>query len=165
MGIAHNDLQRSLAKMTVHFHRAVEARAHQSDLYKLAEREQQYQIQVSGYGGLDPAEVEFTVPFEVYFIGDPGLQRASTSVAPQIRTGWEFTRRPIGLVTYAHVTEWLVDDALNYSGCKMIAGIHLAAALPDGTDATFKATLHVSFQGWGAVFDGDDDDSPDNGTS
>ena len=181
MAIAHNDLQRSLANMTVHFHRAVEQRKHQADRYKICEREQQFQIEISGKGEIAPVEKQMTIPFDVFFIGDAGNQRAGTLSPPQLRTGWEFSKRPTGLVVFAHVDSWTFDDALNYSGCLMTAGAHIVAPLstatdptdptfnrptiPPDTDTGFVGVLHVSFQGFGGVFDGEPGDSPDNLTS
>ena len=165
MAIAQNDLHRSLANMTVGFHRKVEARAHAADHYKLTEREQQFQIEVSGVAAAIAVEIPMTLTFSVYFVGDSGMQRASSQGPPQLRVGWEFTRRPAGLVPYTHVTEWVYDDGLNYAGCKMVAGAHYAGVVDPTLDMSFKGVLHVSFQGRGYVWDGDDDSSPDTTTS
>ena len=160
MPLATNDIQRSIGKMVIYVNRAMQQREHAGDLYSLAQREEQFQIQVSGTVNATPAEQVVPMQFTLRFASDPGGRDSSLEV-PQVRIGWEFAVRPAGFVPYAHVQSWTYDDADMVSGCVLSVGVFAPAVLV-GTE-TYRGVLHIAFHGWGAPVDTDTDIAPGGG--
>lgn len=157
--LAHSDLTRSISNMTIGLARAASMRRHAADAYALAEREQQFQYNISGKVGTVPVEKLLTIPFDVVFLGDAGMQRDSQLGQPQVRSGFEIASGPAGLIPYAHVNQWVLDDDLNYTGAKVTVGVHAPAIAVEGagavTSRSYRGVLHMSFQGYGAPWDPD----------
>jgi hypothetical protein len=155
--LAANDLQRSISKMTLSLARDVDAHRHRADLYRLCERENQFQFRLFGEAGSLPAETLLGtpakpfIPFDVMFVAHPGNQRDSQVTTPQVRLGYEITQGPPGLISYAHVTQWQRDGNGNYIGAQVVAGVYAPALVNDVSP--FKVVLHIAFQGYGTPID------------
>lgn len=165
-------LHRALAQVTVDSHRQIRARDKQATHYELAEREQQFQLDISGSVGSNiPAETSKKILFDQIFVWDAGVRRDSQLGEPLVRFGFTLTNAPKGTVPYAYVSSWIQDDDLNYVGANVTIAVH------NPTDAIGKyaGTLHCSFQGYGMPLDtqgsgdagadtGNDNDSSSNGS-
>lgn len=157
--LAAADLHRSIASMTIGLHRAIDKKKHAADAYRLAEREHQFQYEISGKVGTYPIETIIPIPFDVIFLGDAGSHRDSQLGQPQVKTGFEILSGPAGLIPYAHVTSWKYDDDLNYAGANVTVGFHAPAIALDGAGAvstrSYSAVFHVAFQSYGNPWDAD----------
>jgi hypothetical protein len=167
--LATSDLQRSIGHMTLGLSRAMDQRKHAADLYRECEREEQFQFPFSGQAGTFPVEEVMHIQFGVLFAFDSGTARDSELGPPHVRTGFEMTRAPTGLITYCHVKEWKQDNDLDYIGAAVVVGVHVPAVALQGigdiTSASqgvanrlslkFTGVLHIAFQGWGAPLDPD----------
>lgn len=154
--LKHSDLQRSIKGMSFSLARAMHKRSREADLYGLAEREVQYQHEISGTVGTLPVEIEITWNFDVTFMTDSGSQRDSSLDRPQVRHSFEFDYRAPGMIPSAFVSAWLFDDDFNIIGAKVIVGAHSPIAQFEGLSqaaAAFKGALHMSFQGWALLND------------
>lgn len=139
------------------------ARAHESDYYKMMERTQQFQFGVSGTLGLLPIENNIAILFDIMFLYEYGMRRDSQLLEPLTHFGWSNVSGPKGCIPYAHVTGWKQDLDENYVGCSVTAGVHNPLIGLVGADTTtslnFSGTLHVSFQGYGVPLDPTQDEA------
>jgi hypothetical protein len=165
--LATNDLQRSISKMTLDLSKSIDHQRHRADHYRLCERENQFQYQLSGQVGTAPVETligtpkDPFIPFDIMFVANPGQQRDSQLAVPQVRIGHEIIQGPAGLIPYAYVADWQVNANGHFIGAKVIAGVHAPAIALQGAGAVsstfFKVTLHIAFQGYGTPIDTTDD--------
>lgn len=157
--LAQSDIHRSISRMTLDLHRAIDRRKRQGDAYAIAEREYQTQCTFSGTVGTLPVETTVTIPFTLVFIGDPGNQRDSTLDRPHARLTTEILFAPAGAVPYAYVSQWQRDEDFNFIGAVITIGVNCPAMYVAGADApanlAFKGILHAAFQGFGAMIDYD----------
>jgi hypothetical protein len=108
----------------------------------LIEREEQFQIAISGIAEefLDWQVVE--IKFGTMFVDATG-QRDSELERPHFTCGAEITQGdPVGIM--ACVTEWKVTDRNETIGCKLAIGV----AASDQR-VKFAGFLHANFQGFG----------------
>lgn len=152
-------LKTAVSRMTVDVHRQIHSRSHATDYYQLAEREQQFQFDVGGSVGFVPVEASISVLFDIYFLYEYGTRRDSQLLEPHTRFGFTNMSAPPGSVPYAHVQSWNQDQDFNYIGCTIVVGVHNPTIGMVGADPTtnlnFTASLHASFQGYGAPIDSD----------
>lgn len=158
---AASDLHRSVARITLDVHRQMKVREQATRNYRLCEREQQFQGDISGQLGPVPAESTVKILFEIMFLGDAGVARSSQLDEPLFRGGVKLTSAPAGTIPYAYVSDWILDPDFNFIGAYVIAGAHnpVVAATPATTviDSSFRGVLHCGFQGYGAPRDPDGD--------
>jgi len=157
--LIRSDIQRSIGAMTIGLHQQIKRREKLKAHYGLREREQQAQFLYSGTCGTLPAEGLITIPFNVIFVGDPGMQRDSQLDRPIIRIAHDVLHGPAGMIPYAYVSSWQTDVNYNYTGVVINAGVHLPALSVAGatvpSDLTYKILLHVAVQGWCCLVDAD----------
>ncbi|MEA2492978.1 MAG: hypothetical protein QOJ29_889 [Thermoleophilaceae bacterium] len=141
-------LHRSLAALTFGVARDVENKKRQARLDALGEREQQFQIDVSGWASGDPFFGEMDVKFGIGFVTDPRGQRDSDLIFPQVTFGTVYdrgNRSPIVLLP--SVVDWDIRDETLYVGCTLQVGVWA----PRNRDPDrFAAVLHMTIQGFGA---------------
>jgi hypothetical protein len=155
--LVRNDIQRSIANMTLRLQQDI---AHRKGLYAnygLAEREFQAQYVFTGTIGSVPVEAPIVIPFTLTFAANPGARRDSNLGHPQFRSGFEIMQGPAGLIPYAHVASWQLDGDCNYIGATVNVGAHypgLQAGIAPST-ASFQGILHAAFQGFATPQDTD----------
>jgi hypothetical protein len=152
------ELARAMAKLTLGYQRAMDAHKHEPDLYRLCEREQQFQVALTGTTGTLPTETSFSIPFDVHFVPDAGFARDSALTDPTVRIGFVVTTAPAGMIPYAYVQSFTQDSDLFYTGAKILVGVAQPALMLANSDAQvgpFNITLHIAFQGYGAPYDPD----------
>src|ERR1700758_2804443 len=108
--LASTDLQRSIHGMTISLGRRTAKKAAESYFYGLAEREQQFQYEISGTVGTLPVEAQVTITFALLFIAQTGNMRDSNLDRPQLRVGFEQEFGPPGIFYYAHLVQWVTDS-------------------------------------------------------
>jgi hypothetical protein len=148
--LARNEIQRSIASMTLRLQQDIAHRKGLYDNYGLAEREFQAQCDFSGTVGTVPAQAPIAIPFSLIYPSNPGMVRDSGLGRPHARLSFELIQGPDGLIPYAYVQSWLQDPDYNYVGAVVLVGVHypgLALGVPPST-ASFKGILHAAFQGW-----------------
>lgn len=155
--LTSSNIHRSIANVGINLQRRMEARRHIGDFYGQGEVEFQAQYAFSGQLDTEPAENIIHVPFTVVFVGDPGNQRDSTLDRPQARLSTELTLSPAGTMSYHHVAGWTYDSDFNYTGAKVMVGVHCPAMSMGNppVNLNFAGILHAAFQGFGSLWDPD----------
>lgn len=163
--VATHALQRSIAKLAVGVAQDITTKAERTALSSLGEREEQFQVRISGIASDYPLWTEVVLSFSQTFSMANG-QRMSELSRPQFRTGFEMEnavsslpvdateQNPdiVGVQFFANIVRWTFDGAGN------IVGAHVAlAACAPGDSVVFTGYAHLCFQGWGALTDMPDD--------
>lgn len=137
-----HSLQRSLAALAITVVREDRAREEAADPSRLAEGEQQFQIDMSGKatgvidwqdGYLNFSEALFCLPGE----------RDNPAVEPQFWWGVKLDS-PIPVVFSVCVMEWNTDENEAFTGARVAVGAYSL-----GGDVEFRGRVHVTFQGYG----------------
>lgn len=157
--LAHTDLHRSMGKLAIDLHRAMNHRAHAGDDYRQAVRTQMFQFDITGKVGTFPVEKVVKIPFDIIFAADPGMAWDSQLTTPHAHFAFEMSLAPPGLIPYAHISTWLYDDDYDYKGAKVNIGIHCPSVELLGVGSvsqrTFVGRFHATFTGYGAPWDPD----------
>lgn len=156
--LPHTSIHRSIAKMSVDLHRAMEHRRSLTRDYEIGEHEQQYQYDFHGRVGILPVENTLTIPFGIIYVADPGNQRASYLDRPLAKLAIEMRRAPAGTLAYPHLARWKRDDDFNFVGAVIRVTVHCPAIAIEGLmphDFTYDGILHAAFQGFGGPWDPD----------
>jgi hypothetical protein len=145
--LRHNDIVRSISRMTIQTRRAIDRKSREADAYKLAETEQQFQIPVSGTLGTEPAWATSEVQFEEIFYVAP-YQRDNQNPEPQVTYGYVRESGAPVIVT-ALVDSWVRDPESNFIGANIMIGTHD----PGGAGEDYAGRVHMTFQGYSAPRD------------
>lgn len=121
----------------------------------LAEYMQQFQVPIKGTIGGTPGWANLDLDFDIPMLKSPA-QRAVPFEYPTISTGYAIETGVDGILT-AYVRRWKEDEA-EVNGALVRVGLYA----PESTvEVAFAGTLHMTFQGFGAVRDDiDDADEP-----
>lgn len=154
---ARTSIRTSVTRMTVDLQRQMHAKRTAADYYRMHEREQQFQYDVTGSIGFAPVEDTIKILFDTMFLYEYGNRRDSQLLEPFVKFGFSQVVGPAGTIPYAHVVDWKQDSDLNYIGATVVVGAHNPSIALTGASSheslTFKATLHASFQGYGVPLD------------
>lgn len=121
----------------------------------LAEYMQQFQIPVKGTIGGTPGWANIDLDFDIPMLKSAS-QRSVPFEYPTISLGYAIETGMDGILT-AYVRSWKEDEAV-VNGALVRVGLYA----PEATvEVAFSGTLHMTFQGFGAVRDDiDDSDEP-----
>jgi hypothetical protein len=151
--VTQGRLQKSLSSMTFGVVRSMDAK--KADLAKtaLAEREQEYQVTISGQAAGVGVWSAVELTFRLEFIPAPA-QRDSPYEFPTFTYGYELeTPEPVGILAY--VKEWKQDDRDVIYGCV----VNVCCFQPGGGGTEdFKGKLHMIFSGYGSPAESELDD-------
>lgn len=141
--------QRAISALTIGVAKSRQRKARRDAEMGLAERLLQFQSVVSGLATSVPAygQVEVTFDYDLYFA--PGNRESDLS-RPQFWFGLEIDGQ---VLASAQVRSWLDDED---TGATIGATVEFAIM---GANVEYSGVLHMSFQGYGALNDGD---SPDD---
>jgi hypothetical protein len=147
---------RSIRRLAIDAHRHINQRKGQVDYGGMAEREEQFQIKLSGIAADYPAWATAFLPFETVFTPSNG-RRQNTVQRPQVAVGYELisTGRvaqngtyvesvPEGIMLTGAVRGWHFGPSDVIDG----ADVSIAAFAP-GDQINFVAFVHFTFQGFG----------------
>lgn len=147
---------RSIRRLAIDVSRQVNQRKGQVEYGGMAEREEQFQIKLSGVAADYPAWATAFLNFETAFTVANG-RRKNTNQRPQVAVGYELisTGRvgqngtyvenvPEGIMLTGAVREWHFGESDVIDG----ANISIAAFAP-GDQINFVAFVHFTFQGYG----------------
>lgn len=133
----------SFASLTIGTVKAIDESKRQRLFEGLAEREEQFKIEVTGRGEEFPSWSSVTLEFETVFVDATG-QRDSEFDRPHFYYGaYVPVGGPVGLI--ACVTAWTTNDRNETTGCRLSIG-----AQATDVARTFSGELHAVFQGYGA---------------
>lgn len=139
-------VERMVSDLTLGLWKQMRHRERQSQVEGLSEREEQFQVEVSGRAEEFPSWDVADLWFETIFIDARG-QRDTQNLHPQFYFGPEVTRGgPVGLL--ACVTDWKMSDRNETIGCTLAIG-----AVATDEARKFSGLLHATFQGFGAPAD------------
>lgn len=139
-------LERAIRSLTIGTVKAMDSRKVQRRLEGLTEREEEYQIEVSGRGEEFPSWSEVHIQFENVYVDATG-QRDSDLIRPHFYYGaYVPVGGPIGLM--ACVTRWDVNSRNETTGCMLSIG-----AVATDVARKFRGELHAVFHGYGAPQD------------
>ncbi|MDQ1584478.1 MAG: hypothetical protein QOF36_2532 [Microbacteriaceae bacterium] len=140
--IKTHSLQRSLAALSINVVREEKAREDELEPQRLAEGEQQFQIDVSGKATGVPdwqdAYLDFT---EALFCLEG--ERDNPAVEPQFWWGVKLDSA-IPVMFSVLVMEWNTDQNEAFTGAKCKVGVWSLSG-----DVEFRGRVHVTFQGYG----------------
>jgi hypothetical protein len=142
MPVSTGKLERAMNSLTVGTVQAMDRKKRDRLIEGLAEREEQFKIEVSGRGEEFPEWTKVELTFESVFVDGTG-NRDSEFDRPVFTYGYYVpVGGPVGLD--ACITEWNVNDRSETTGCVMWIGAR-------ATDVArkFKAEIHAVFQGYG----------------
>lgn len=119
---------------------------------ELAEREQQFQLPISGHADEAAAFAVVELVFDTEFFDAPEMRDSSLRY-PQFWYGFfidptdQGEANPTGAVIgTACVSEWVQDTRGAFTGAKVTVG----ACVPGGGGWDYTGYVHLSFQGFGA---------------
>lgn len=145
-------LNRTLQGLAQGIQKDIDAHRKETATDALVEREIQYQLPVSGTATASPEDAVWgtvSFNFEHSFPSMSQGMRDSDLDSPQVSFGWEMASgTPVAL--FAIVRSWQYDDTKNINGVRLSVS---ALALGSSEDVDFRATLHITIQGWGAPTD------------
>jgi hypothetical protein len=155
---AQHSLSRSIQRLAVDVVRDRERRVAGTGPMRMAEREEQFQIQVSGIATDMPGYVSAELEFETGFVIASG-DRNSELQRPQVMMGYELTEvarinveagqvtQPpaLGVILCAVIRDWKFTESLVMTG----ASVAVTAIAP-GDEVSFRGFVHVTFEGYGA---------------
>lgn len=155
-----NQLDRSLAELTISLTRAREERAAALRDGHTGEWVQQVQVPLSGLLGTGWGSADAPVTFDVPFLYAAD-QRAVPFQTPHFSYGVEFTSTPVGpVVATASVLQWLRSD----EGWIVGAMIRYCISQPNPVTIggvpqppqPYSATAHLTFEGYASPAEGDE---------
>lgn len=142
MGIQTGKLQSAMRGLTIGTVRAMDRKKKDRLIEGLAEREEQFKIEVSGRGEEFPVWAKVNIKFANVFVDGTG-QRDSEFDRPFYSYGYVVpVGGPVGID--ACVTDWNVNDRGETTGCVMWVG-----ARATDVSRKFRAEVHAVFQGYG----------------
>lgn len=161
--LATNDIQRSIARISVDLTRQMDKKRREVAGVSAAEYEIQYQIPIKGSLGGDtglsappaPAELTKDLAFGFLLWGFPGGARRSRLDRPHVRGGFEITTPPDGvvIVPYWYVSKWAQDGRKNFIGATLTIGVAINGS-QQAKSTKYEGILHVAFQGYGTLNEG-----------
>lgn len=119
---------------------------------KLDEREQQFQIDISGDADATIAWRQIDLKFRVLFVNATG-QRDSPYTLPTFTYGASISSGTPVMVT-ACVLKYAIEHDESVTGCRIAVG---AASIGQGAIG-FRGKLHACFQGYGAPNENEEDE-------
>lgn len=148
-------LQRSLAAMTIGVVQGQQARERERSPQRLDERDQNFQVEVTGTVESDLSEwTEIPLDFAYVFMGDENV-RDSPYDKPNFTFGVEMlTEEPV--IIAACVMEWIETDEGDVTGVVLKAASYSPSPADEGKP--FRARLHLTFSGYCGPIDGPDED-------
>lgn len=157
IGVRSGALERSIRAFSMDqqakHEEAVEARAQES----MGEFEQQFQVPLSGEAGSLITWTEVTATFASPFVLTD--DRDSPHQYPQFWHGAVIESGPPVMVT-ACVRDWITTADGDVTGAKVAVGV-CRPGVDEDSFKKFKGTVHLTFQGWSAPFDDEDETSFD----
>lgn len=143
----HNAIARSAALMGFRLGHEVYKARHRHDATRLAEVQQQFQLDISGVAG-SGSWVDYDIVFKEVLYYAP-TQRANKNEDPQV---WWGAVLDSGSAFFSvHVKEWKLDENANYKGATVRVGVMQGAYAGEGgaDGSAFRGTIHITFQGLG----------------
>lgn len=159
-------LARSIRKLAIGTVRDLEVRRGQRTTGALDEREEQYQIAVSGTATDYPLWTPAELPLDTAFSIATGTRESSLQ-RPQVSFGYELTAvqrqndelvwEPVtdGVILSAVVRDWHFDVAYAIDKLTVLIG-----AIAPGDELMFSGFVHVTLQGFGTPRDTQPDEAP-----
>lgn len=160
---AHS-LARSVRKLAVGAVRDMNDRQAGAAIAGVSEREEQFQLAVSGVATDYPAWASTLLPFDTDFVME-SAQRDSSLLRPQVSFGYEISRlerldgplyvpvEDAAVVMAAVVRDWQIDGPNLISGVRIVISAHAP-----GDELRFTGFVHVTVQGFGTPREDDDND-------
>lgn len=150
MSLGQNAIHRSIGSLAISINRAVERKRAELIAERLAEVDQQFQIDIAGTaGGLVWKRVN--VDFDEVFYDAPS-QRDSDHDEPHFTYGATIDGGQPVMIS-AHVSDWEIDEQGHYTG----ATIRIGCFDPTNSGKKFTGRLHANFQGLAAPNDTEED--------
>lgn len=156
--VSTHALNRSILKLATTAVRDVRTKDAREALSLIGDREEQFQIKVSGRASDFPAWQTADLLFDQTFSVATG-NRMSQLTRPQVRSGSEVTSvasdfppaadgtvAAVGVILAISVRQWLLDDAGNIRGARVQVG-----ASSPGDNVRFTGFVHIAFHGYGAL--------------
>lgn len=148
--VTQGRLQKSLGAMTFGVVRQMNEKREGLDKTRMMEREQEFQIPISGEASSVAVWDEVELTFRVEFLPATG-QRDSPYEFPTFTFGYELeTKDPVGILAY--VKEWRQDDRDTIYGAVVNVGAFL------GQNQPFRGRLHMLFSGYGSPIESELED-------
>lgn len=145
-----NAVHRSLGALAIEINRAIERKRFEIERERLAEIDQQFQVEISGRaGGMTWKSVNLAFDETFY---DAPAQRDGDLEEPLFTYGSVIDKGQPVMIS-AHVSFWRVDQQGNITG----ATIRIGCFDPTNSGKSFSGRLHVNFQGFAAPDDPDED--------
>lgn len=158
--VSHRSLQRSLGALSFGMVRAMESRKELLGKTALRERDQHFQIPIVGRAprlGISTDWNLVDITFRVGFVDATG-QRDSPYTLPQVAFGSVITsENPV--IVNACVIRWKFEEDDADTGAVIGARIAVAALSATAVATAFKGTLHVTFTGYGAPNDAEQEET------
>lgn len=142
--IAESSITRSIAALGFHLNEQMHKKQHEGHDSRLAETDQQFQIEVSGEAGETIVWTQKEVTFD-HMIFKAVAQRQNPLGEPHFTYGYAM-QSDSPVILHATVQRWLTDTTGNYTG----AIIGIAVDGRSETPISFKANIHLTFQGLSA---------------
>lgn len=148
--VTQGRLQKSLGAMTFGVVRQMDEKKKGLDKTRMMEREQEFQVSISGEAAPDIVWSEVVLTFRVEFLPATG-QRDSPYEFPTFTSGYELeTDDPVAILAY--VKEWRMDDRDTIYGAVVNVGTYL------GANTKFRGKLHMIFSGYGSPIESELED-------
>lgn len=152
-------LERAVSGLAVGVAHEAQRRAERNADGVPAEREEQWQIDLSGTATSTPTTTVVTLDFEHAFL-TAIARRMSQLDRPQFHHGFEFSRvsdsagnpSVVPPMLSAAVVKWKFDGGMNITGATVAI-----TALAVGAQLTFRGVAHLTFQGYGVIRDSQPD--------
>lgn len=142
MSIAENSIARSISTLGFRLADQQHAKKQEGAASKLAETDQQFQVTVSGEAAQLVEWTEITVTFDETIYVAPS-QRQNALEEPHFTFGSSM-QSDTPVMLHATVQKWTKDTSGNFTG----AVVALGAAAASSSLTKFKATVHLTFQGF-----------------
>lgn len=152
-----HSLQRSLTSMTLGVVQRVEKRDREQKPFMLEDRDQVFQVEVTGEVAPTLSEWnEIDCPFGYVFIGDED-NRDNPYRHPQFTFGWEMlTAEPV--IIAACVTQWEEEQEGETTGATVKCAVYSPS--PQAAGKQFRAIVHLTFSGYCGPIAVDEDEDP-----
>lgn len=148
-------LEKSLAALTIGVHQARERRRSALTDTELGEWENQVHVPITGQAGNQLGYTDAPVQFSVVYTYAP-TQRPVDFGGPQphFTHGIEFTSpTPTAVLIFPHIIAWKLSESNWCIG----ATVRFGVIAPLATELVpFAAMAHLSFEGWGAIPEGEE---------
>jgi hypothetical protein len=142
--IAEESIVRSISVLGFRLREQMHAKEREGAPSRLAETDQQFQVQVSGSAGSTTIWTKVKVIFDETIYVAPA-QRQNPLGEPHFTFG-STMQSATPVILHATVQDWITDTSGNYTGAEVNIGV-------DGRDSQpkpYKATVHLLFQGFSA---------------